>query len=95
MSTVNPAAAKAIARRAVGYQQKVVATKTLGFTFIQTFWVEDKIGGHKSEPHHSSAFVNRLVCGFQHSDHTQAGFAVVHRSFIVGNAVDKIGEFTS
>src|ERR1700722_2961390 len=40
MSTVNPAWARAIARRAVGYQQKVVATRTLGFIFTQTSYRE-------------------------------------------------------
>ena len=48
MSTVNPALAKAIARRAVGYQQKVVATRTLGFIFYSDFLGEKKIGGDKS-----------------------------------------------
>jgi len=58
MSTVNPAAAKAIARRAVGYQRKVVATKTLGFTFIQTLGREERIGRDNSETNHGSAFVD-------------------------------------
>jgi hypothetical protein len=51
MSTVNPALARAIARRAVGYQQKVVATKALGFTFYSDLFGErweKKISSDKS-----------------------------------------------
>ena len=43
-STVQPALAKAIASRAVGYQRNVVTTKTLGFTVRQPSRLEETKG---------------------------------------------------
>jgi len=84
-STSQPALARAIPSRAVGYQRDVVTNRTLGFMFRE----EGK--PNRLEVDQSATLAEGFGSGFQHLYDSKSGFAIIHRGLIVDDAIHEVG----
>ena len=83
-STSQPALARAIPSRAVGYQREVVTNRTVGLMF----WKEDE--SNRLEMNQSAALAEGFRGSFEHLYDSQACFAIVHRRLVIDNAVHEV-----